>query len=365
MQRTSSLSSPVITFLSPSLTASKRARSLLSAVCSFQNGSVSVSGDELDMVFQSAIPGFSRKWDSVASICDLSGSVIHFCSMDSGEGKQGSFSLMGVTDSSQQDEANDAVQEFRNLLATHVKKRSNTLKLRDSMGASLTPAKLLRSLSTWGLPILSMPGFDDAEDAATENQELGLKEIVVPHFDQASYADGSTIQSKIYEARLPRPTMGVYRWRNSPVNIRPLPTAAADQVLPPPSLIFHCTDPGMERIEESGIRTARIGYGGNGVGQLMLRHDDLAGLDIRFCPKPDASSAFCEAQESLMAASLGGLQSANALLSGEKGADDTKLGNADCWIEVRENLKKPSGFLKRSGTSSKQRIAKIPDLPYE
>ena len=68
-----------------------------------------------------------------------------------------------------------------------------------------------------------------------------------------------------------------------------------------------------------------------------------------------------------MAGSLGELQSTNALLSGaEPGSDDDKLGNADCWVEVRANMKKPSGYLRRAGSkNTKTKIAKIPDLPYE
>ena len=409
MQRTSSTlgSSPVITFLSPSIGASKRVQEVLStAISTIQDIPLpDYSDDELNKTWESSFPGgfFSKEWNSVASSCHITGSIIHFCSMgnyhDSSNnggalnksGNRGSpFSLLGVTNRPQWTEmgAQDSIQTVRNLLSYHTQKRVNILKIKSSTGmmSISSSTDLLRSLSMSGLPMLSLPKYNeeyennnhDEYDNKIPNpetmqyQEFGLKEIVIPHFEEAAYTDGSTLLSKISEAKLTRPIVGVYRWTNPhfPINFRPLPTAIEDKVLPSASLIFHCTDTDIERMEkQSGIRTARIGYGGRGAGQLMLIHEDLAGLDIRYCPKLEPSSSFCEAQDSLMAGSLGELQSTNTLRSGvaEEGVDDEKLGNADCWIETRATLKRPGGYFRRSGSRNptKTRIAKIPDIPYE
>ena len=118
-----------------------------------------------------------------------------------------------------------------------------------------------------------------------------LKEVAVPYFDYAAYKDGSTFLSKLGLAMTIRPTVGVYQWLNNITCIRPLPTAAEDQRLPSPSLIFHCESPenNEDKIREHGFREARIGYGGlgrdRGHGQVMLLHKDLIGLDIRYCPR--------------------------------------------------------------------------------
>ena len=113
---------------------------------------------------------------------------------------------------------------------------------------------------------------------------------------------------------------------------------------------------------------AKIGFSGNRIGQVMMIHPDLEGIDVRYCSQDAVSSAFSEAQESLLAASLEELQSSNALLTGQEPAkDDERVGKADCWVEVRANMKRPSGYWHRKAgtTPSKQKIAKIPDLPFE
>ena len=125
----------------------------------------------------------------------------------------------------------------------------------------------------------------------------------------------------------------------------------------------------MQSRSKNWFRKARIGYSGLGPGhgQVMLLHKDLIGLDIRYCPRTTVSSTFSEAQESLLAGSLEELQSTNILLSGsEKAIGDKRIGNSDCWVELRANLKRPSKYWQRSKNSSrKQKIAKIPDIPFE
>lgn len=364
------LRAPVVTLLSPSAVASQKAQALLHSLVGLEPVHFSVPLDDyLNSAFRSSLPGFSREWKSSASVCPSSGSLIHFCSIEDAD-KSGPFSMIGLTDS--KGTAQKSVQNFRDLFASSVQDRSAAIKLRGSLpGNGISPMSLLKSISSGGLPLLQLPlaGKDTFSDTTHEDNASGsrLKEIVVPYFDNATFKDGSTFQYRISEASLTRPTVGVYQWTNSTTHVRPLPTAAEDQRLPPPSFIFQSSN--LDDIFEKtnlGLKVAKIGYSGNKIGQLMMLHPDLEGIDIRYCSQDAVSSAFCEAQESLLAASLEELQSANALLAGgEQGQDDKRLGNADCWVEVRANLKSPSGYWQRKGSQSKPRIAKIPDIPYE
>jgi hypothetical protein len=279
--------------------------------------------------------------------------------------RKGSFSLLAITDAPTTTPNAEAIQSFRTFLASHVKSRASLIKMKKSIGSSIYTAELLSSVATGGLPLLSLPQTVlENEESSDENQGTGLKEVVIPYYDYGVYADGSTLLSNIGDARLKRPAVGVYQWTGSSTCIRPLPTAAEDQRLPPPSLIFHRQNHDDVDVQEYGATTVKIGYGGTGDGQLMLLHGDLAGLDVRYCPRKDVSSTFSEAQESLLAGSLDELQSTNTLLvGGEKAKEDDRIGKADCWVEFRANMKRPLGFLPRS--SGKLRTAKAPDIPYE
>jgi hypothetical protein len=226
--------------------------------------------------------------------------------------------------------------------------------------------------------------------SSTAPPEPFLKEIVVPSFDYESYNDGSTMFTRLSSSEtMKRVVPGVYQWPDAMTVIRPLPTSAEDRRLPPPSFVFYHHDIQSAVTDittrHDDIITGRIGYGGLGDGQIMFQHPDLFGLDVRLCPKPNISPAFSEAQESLLAASIEELQNANTLLAGggiEEPKDDERVGKGDCWVEVRANVKNPGGYFRPlsggSGSTSaslssviatrsprKQRIAKIPDLPYE
>jgi len=227
---------------------------------------------------------------------------------------------------------------------------------------------LLGSFSTGELPFLALPVKEkDAPQPESRNPLTGLKEIAVPAYDFAAYPDGSNLLTRLSSSDLPRPKTGLYEWAST--RIRPLPTGSEDQPLPPPSLIFHCNSLEDVSVQEHGAVTSKIGFGGLGSGQLIVLHKDLPGLDLRFCSCTEAASSFAEAQESLLAASLADLQSANILLTGdEKAKADERVGQGDCWVEFRANLKKPVGFWRRYGigkSKSTHRIAKAPDLPYE
>ncbi|KAL3916471.1 MAG: hypothetical protein SGILL_005161 [Bacillariaceae sp.] len=302
--------------------------------------------------------------------------------------------------------ATESIRHCRQLLADHLEKNSSTantfnMNFKSLLNRPLTPADLLHE--TDGLPLLSLgPQQEEqreqkATSSADENYDPStsspfLKEVVVPFFDYAQYEDGFTILSKL--SQFPRPSVGVYQWptasndNSNGICIRPLPTAAEDKRLPPPSLIFHCNDSAdgvvasvntfnNNNSNSAPIQMARIGYAGGMMnkGQTMLLHDDFQGLDVRLCPSQTVSSHFSEAQESLLAGSLPELQNSNILLAqGEQAVDDERTNNSDCWVEVRANLKRPAGFLNRKNTTvfgaaggsvMKQKIAKVPDIPYE
>mmetsp|Transcript_11098 Transcript_11098/g.28132 ORF Transcript_11098/g.28132 Transcript_11098/m.28132 type:complete len:388 (+) Transcript_11098:156-1319(+) len=387
MIRSRSLQAPVITILSPCLAASKRAVSLLSLLgdmeeVSLVNEDSSSSDKALNNTFKSSIPGLSRSWESIAARCPVSGSVIHFCSSSNiGSSKENGnkrlhknpFALLAITDDDGS-EVKESIRQFRNLLAARINNRSKVdstfLNLKCLISGKMTTKDLLKDISSDGLPLLSIPETrkSESKDKVDYTSSPFLKEIAVPYFDHASYSDGSTLISKLSRAATTRPTVGVYEWPNSKTCIRPLPTAAEDKILPSPSFIFHCESPeDIVEFREHGFQQARIGYGGLGPGhgQVMLLHEDLRGLDIRYCPRTTVSSTFSEAQESLLAASLDELQSTNVLAYGSgTSKSDERIDNGDCWVELRANLKRPSNYFQKSKKTN-QKIAKVPDLPYE
>jgi len=408
MIRSRQLKAPIITILSPCLAASKKAVSLLSLLGNMEKVSLvkedtSSSDKALNSAFKSPIPGLSRSWESVGARCPESGSIIHFCSSSNlGVLKENEdrnphtipFELLAITDDDDQSLKNGAhesgadvkaaITNSRNLLASRINNgatfNSTLLNLKCMFSGNLTTNDLLKDISSDGLPLISIPdGFNNGDKSVPARQSKDetdstsspfLKEIVVPYFDHAAYADGSTLISKLSLATTKRPAVGVFEWPNSTTCIRPLPTAAEDRRLPSPSLIFHCDSPeNAIDIKKYGFREARIGYGGLGPGhgQVMLLHKDLMGLDVRYCPRTTTSSTFSEAQESLLAGSLDELQSTNILVSGaENVKSDDRIGNGDCWVEVRASLKRPSNFLQRAKSSTRrQKVAKVPDLPYE
>ena len=65
--RIGSLSYPVISFLSPSPSASRRAQSILSKLCGLEKVKLTSAtlDDNLNSAFKSVVPRFSQTWDSV------------------------------------------------------------------------------------------------------------------------------------------------------------------------------------------------------------------------------------------------------------------------------------------------------------
>jgi len=240
-----------------------------------------------------------------------------------------------------------------------------------------------------------------------------LRELALPFFPELS-----NFTTEFSRSSLLRPLPGLYqshsmnshleestkdcppKTRRNNINsnpgliFRPLPAATEDMRLPPPSLVFQCrslTETQAFLEGTLGGRTAKIGWRGDGAGgSLMVFHPALSGIDIRISSGNEngdwiLSSYFDEAQESLLAGSLDELQSAHVVSEGASKSDtqnelilerDNKIGNADCWVEVRANVKHPTGFWKQFSpvamgdkiTGKKKNtvnVAKPPDLPYD
>jgi hypothetical protein len=295
---------------------------------------------------------------------------LHFLSVDGSveNPENEALALLAVTDDSMSDVIN-SLQAIRELLAHHMRDRATRIAVKQSMGQELTTFDLLGFGG--GLPLLKP--LDKKHASSTSRQSKvnetmhGLKELSLPHFDDAAYSDGKSLIESLSVSSLERPVVGLYQFPDG-LAIRPLPSAASDKVIPSASLVFMCANIDDENsgLEQNGAVVGQIGFSGTFLrGQLMVRHPDVPGLDLRLTDKPGFSSSFAEAQEALMAGSLNEMQHENVLLKG--GASREAQGKAtDCWVEFRETLKQPSGYLQRnSQREAKVKVARVPDLPPE
>jgi len=412
-----------------------------------------IESDDIDKIFSLNVPGLRKRWDSVASVCPRSGTIFHLISLseqdrlpstpttslsnaltprtDHPDGK--GLALISITPGPSRDSngahssistPNDAVRDSRRTIASHIDKMNYTpfalackLSFLSSLGRPINASDILGRNNS-GLPLIKFPNqhskMDNSclksssnESAMDSNSLFKLKEIVLPHFDDASYDDGKTLLSTFSESNLKRPLIGLYQWPSSltigkngnGVAIRPLPAAKEDMSLPSPTFVFYCESlhDAVRTFDEAGALVAKVGFRGGleNSGQLMVQHDDLKGLDVRICEAKEFSKFFAEAQESLLAGSLDELQNVNVLTEGgnvagsslnmEEGSShtpqtrrtDAMNGLGDCWVEFRANMKHPSGFFKHLKTSfatggkkknkspQTKRVAKAPDIPYE
>ena len=424
MHHTPSLRVPVLTFLSRSPRASRRSLNLIERLTSIEPLDLSSNSrrrdDALDAsTFSSAL--LSRySFDSVASICPRSRVAIHLLSISNGEAHEEAKSesdtgdagnacnnvltLLSVTDDgSSITEAAKSVQQSRDYLSKVLKGGGGIL-----LGAQLAmrtstddkyPIEahhlLNGDLPKLDVNVSSLSQHEMSTDKVpfSQNQSKsgirGIRELVIPIFDS------SGIQSQLSSCSvLTRPKIGLYQWpagnneNNNGLVIRPLPSAAEDRELSPPSLVFQC-----DNLEEycadiigksngnGETRTviAKVGFSGCGRGgQFMMRNNLLNGLDIRLCEATELSSSFAEAQEALLAASLDELQSVNVMNEGgddgkhkngrsqQEGGSDAMNGLGDCWVEFRANVKNPGGFFgRKGGIAGGERRAKAPDIAYE
>lgn len=385
MRSTRRTLSPVVTLLSPSPAASRRAQELLGSI--FGLGDVSLdqhvihNNDVLNAKFRSSLGALN--WDSVASRCPKSGSLIHWLSIENATNDQGSFSLLGVSRMETKD-ANHPIEESRALMASNFPSSVLSLKLRNFLKRPITSDTLLRRHQ--GLPVLDLPQ-GEASTSKSNISEGGkdlakgsfLKEVAFTVYDDALYEDGSTVLAQLSQSALSRPVTGVYEWptNGSRVCLRPLPAAETDLKgsAKPLVLTFHCgsLEQAMEQqsannniSSQTQFTLSKIGYTGKGNGQLRIQAaassnnvNPLNGLDVRWCERTKPTSMFTEAQESLLASSLPELQSANVLKASGKdqpGEDDARIGSSDCWVEVRTMVQNPRGF----APSRKSRVASAP-----
>jgi hypothetical protein len=323
----------------------------------------------------------------VASKCKSSGAVFHFLSISLNRSDQaatseggGHLSLLAVTDSQTKKQSDiNCVQESRRLIASVYKEagylRSLRLTLNHAAGRPISVCDIIGFGD--GLPLILLPRNDEGTpiEAKGPRTHSGLKEIAIPHYDDWKFPNGQTLLSMLGSSALHRPAVGLYQWPNNGVAIRPLPSAMEDRFLPAPSLVFFCEDleQAADKLSALGAVSAKIGFNGlQASGQLMVSHPNLPGLDIRLTDSTEYTSAYPEAQEALLASSLGALQNTNVLLKGGKenkttrAQTDERANVGDCWVEFRANLRQPSGFVNRSRKSGRvRRVAKAPDLPFE
>jgi hypothetical protein len=396
---------PIITLLSSSPAAARRAIELLSRTTSLATVSESAG-------FHRVIP-----WVLAKTVCRENGTRVQWLapqhttsSSFSSRPRHSLLAVQAVVPIAESHNPSQVLDLFESTLSRAKLRISGWLR------RSVSPAHLLGPSER---PVLHLdndcPG-DVLEDLSSSESakgapagahppRRGLKEIVIPlNDDESSDASNSALWDQL--SRLSRPATGLYLLPGSNLCVRPLPAGVYDRNLPPPSLVFHCwpdSDPFLTAVplslDEDGDRPQqrvtlrKIGHAGRSAhkdlaallqGQYRLESDDLSGLDVRLCGSEAYQSMFCEAHESLLAGSLDQLQSLDVLGAGSRrnglpsegstaashpaeedcGALDPRTVSSDCWIEFRANLRRPSGFFHRK-RADKGGSAKMPDLPYE
>ena len=354
-----------------------------------------------------------EKWHSTASYCQTSGTILHFLSLSTNDNNNDNqdkdnmvplqlISIHGL----------GSIKDCRQSLANIIQSNQYSIETRlrgimfncmNKLGKQITPAWILANNPTasYITPILDLTNHSTSltenesktKDCVTIDEKshgsIGkLRELVLPFFPLPFFLEESSLQSKLSKSSLARPLPGLYQCSvdstddgtdtmvNNGLIFRPLPAAEEDLTLSQPSLVFQCqrlTDSQKLIEQKLGGTTHKIGWKGHGkLGSLMVRHPSLSGLDIRLVQSvtddwiPTAS--FDESTESLLAGSLDDLQSSHVVSDGNVTGDslvkDEKIGNGDCWIEMRSNVTQPLGFIKQF-KKKKQTIAKPPDLPFE
>lgn len=279
---------------------------------------------------------------------------------------------------------------------------------------------------------------------SNDDDEFQDKKDLLSYFTDTNFFDRPTQQPVVKNKktttttlnlkRKSKPILGLYMWpkredgKNNyrqDIAIRPIPASSSDMTLSPPSLIFHSgsynlqnhpiiakdtfTTAAADQPASSSTIAQKVGFTSSNKknGQLLLNTSNnhknknknpllnLAGVDIRLCESDELSTYFSEAQDSLLAGSLDELQHPNVLSTGEEKVDEeNKIGDGDCWVEFRSNMKNPQGFFKKNNTNksmlkdtllgfsvsslfaskkqipsnsstSNKRVAKAPDIPYE
>lgn len=374
MRRSGISVAPVVTLLSSSPALSRRAQAAMKALFCIEPRNVSIENhdDTLNSILSLPLFGsLNKQWDSVVSECLTSGTIMHFLSVKRKSETSVKHSLAILSLIGSGGPIIESVKESRILLAECMSRNALKLSAKQLLGQQLQAFDILGI--NGGLPFLRPA---DCESLATDVESInskkqGLKEIAIPHSDDAVYPDGRTFLSTLSESSLHRPVVGLYQFKKG-LAVRPLPTGTDDHFIPTPSFVFKCENmkESISIMRSKGVVTAKIGFSGTSQrGQIMVHHPDIPGLDLRLTDSIVHSSSFSESQEALLAGSLDGLQSENVLLEGgaegrEKAKSDPMTGVGDCWVEFRATMKQPSGFFK-NGSKGRLRTAKAPDLPYK
>jgi len=382
----------VLTFLSPNTAYSRSAVEFLNASLGLIpiNNSTSNMRDSLDKLHFGS--GGQESWHSTASYCQTSGSgtILHFLSLSTNDnnndnkGKENPMVPLQLISIHGPVSIVDCRQSLANIIQSkqytiETRLRGITFNLMNKLGKHLTPAWILADNPTTShvSPILDLTNHskDNCVTIGDKSHEnIGkLREIVLPFFP-----NDSSLQSMLSKSSLARPLPGLYQCSvdstdeskdtmvNNGLIFRPLPAAEEDLTLSQPSLVFQCqrlTDSQKLIEQKLGGKTHKIGWKGDDkLGSLMVRHPSLSGLDIRLVQSTTddwiPTAGFDESTESLLAGSLDDLQSSHVVsdgnVTGDSSVKDEKIGNGDCWIEMRSNVKQPLGFIKQFKSQKKQ-----------
>jgi hypothetical protein len=271
---------------------------------------------------------------------------------------------------------------LRDDLLAHIYRSVSTATLVTSMIlARRLPAALPLWLdvagSTIGGPDTSTTSTTGGSTCSKDNdhhfEDGDLKEVVLysSYDDDDDSTSSSSSLLQMLSQSLPSPVTGVYVTPGTGLRIRPLPPAVRDQGPSAPTLIFHrrrqatpeelpkalsTAEDGYEGASGGDSRFRRIGYTGrsmmNGGGQLVFDHADHQQLGLRLCGDTGPPrSMFAEAQDSLLASSIAGLQSNRVVLSKDdnqqkQAQDDPRTNKSDCWVEARAQMVQPLAYWK-------------------
>ena len=458
------VSNPVITFVSGSSLANKRAQELFASLFSFHEISLpsvedndKKSSDKLNL-YEDTLSQCLSTYPSILSTtptskaieCPSSGTILHFLSIEKNQPKSDDWlisgfgnnnemtaqidndhnlSLLAITDTAKGKSKMESIHIAREHIAQYVSKATSLkLGIYDIMKQPITSIDILGKSEC--IPLIQIEtnlSKSKSKLNTTSTTIHGMhcssfiREIVIPYRendDGDKYGNQNGLLSKLntrflnrpYDPMTKKPVVGLYQWPHSSCThshstnkvdinkysnetndiystslyLRPLPEAKEDRILPPPSLVIQC--PNLKEMEKTmqeihhqhlltndsnktkadALTFAKVGFTGavssaNHTGQLIVRHDDFMGLDIRLCENIRLSSSFAEAQDALLAGSLEELQNPNVLSEGRKSQDGinsksesnniaTKSVIGDCWMEFRANVRQPSGFFSKGST---------------
>ena len=397
------MSVPVVTLLCKSPRHARHTQSLLCSLFSMRRleselwHDVSYTPDDpLNKLFP-ILGTNSLRFDSTASQCQETGTILHTLAMTtiddidlSEDHNPALMELLSVTALDQSSVINVGyIRKIRQILAHNLNKipistvsrlaKGIKLRLGRRLGVEITAQDLVANI-----PLLETPNNVIGNNNES-SRKTGIRELVVPCFIISKTKGEPCFMSRLSKSALPRPVhkqsrkpiIGLYQWPTNYLHsliIRPLPSAKSDLSTSLPSLIFQCKDidKSIEDVKRHGASYSKIGFSGIGNGQVIVHHPALFGLDVRFCDKDQLSSASVESQHALLASSLTELQNPRVVSDGhslyhQEVKAEQKADGRDCWIEFRANLKQPSGYFPSTmgNHTSRPRVAKIPDIPYE